>query len=670
MEHMHHLMGEDWQEDAWEIWDRARHMREKSRRQLMDLASEQVKAGQIELLEDQPGLALQELVSFGNFYVRHYYAQLHFSAQAKRGISLTGCGEHLIHLLTRQARMLNTARPDYQMIKRRLDHIMSAAYNRFYAYLYKDLPLCWRALYTEAAILKFWILVMEWAWSQYPEIKREGEKGRQGQEWREREFQLEKKYPHDLQLWKQSEADTEWQRHHLEQHNQQKEMYQRHDEERQAEQRLQAELRPEQQDQKRQQEEDLLNEMIKTLDLALILAGGGGHQDSINRMIALLEEAASPPSNANRDQAIIKPNGSSEQDPSLDNREASPTQPPRKRTKLSLPPPIKPEQTAPLEPAPPVNPSTDAPIITTSNLNTPHPPPSPSPTNWSTHPSFPPSEPFTPPISNPIPRLPSPSFSSFQSHLSTPTPTPLILTSLVPHWPALTTNPWSKPTYLLSRTFSGRRLVPVEIGRSYTDPLWSQSILPFSSFLSQYITTSPSLSFPSPQSKGYLAQHQLFTQLPHLRNDISIPDLCYTSPPRTNSEAKELDEPLLNAWFGPAGTITPLHTDPYHNLFVQVVGRKYIRLYPPSTKMRRMGREGGVDMGNTAEFDVGLLEGWDEPPDDDREKMEEEEKREEFRGLRYVDCILEPGETLYIPVGWWHYVRGLSVSFSVSFWWN
>jgi lysine-specific demethylase 8 len=43
---------------------------------------------------------------------------------------------------------------------------------------------------------------------------------------------------------------------------------------------------------------------------------------------------------------------------------------------------------------------------------------------------------------------------------------------------------------------------------------------------------------------------------------------------------------------------------------------------------------------------------------------------EEFRRVEYLDCVLEEGEVLYIPVGWWHYVRGMSVSFSVSFWWN
>ena len=36
----------------------------------------------------------------------------------------------------------------------------------------------------------------------------------------------------------------------------------------------------------------------------------------------------------------------------------------------------------------------------------------------------------------------------------------------------------------------------------------------------------------------------------------------------------------------------------------------------------------------------------------------------------YLECVLEPGEALYIPVGWWHYVRSCSTGISVSFWWG
>ena len=179
---------------------------------------------------------------------------------------------------------------------------------------------------------------------------------------------------------------------------------------------------------------------------------------------------------------------------------------------------------------------------------------------------------------------------------------------------------------------------------------------------------------------AYLAQHPLFTQLPSLRSDIRIPDLCYTSPPPHPTDAgknqPEVDEPLLNAWFGPPGTITPLHNDPYHNLLVQVVGYKYVRLYSPTdTKhMYARGKEDGVEMNNTSMVDVGAVEGWDQPPEarqlTDEEKEDEKRREASFRKAPYLDCILGPGDTLYIPIGWWHYVRGLSVSFSVSFWWN
>jgi lysine-specific demethylase 8 len=203
--------------------------------------------------------------------------------------------------------------------------------------------------------------------------------------------------------------------------------------------------------------------------------------------------------------------------------------------------------------------------------------------------------------------------------------------------------------------------------------------------------TAGSDARPRQKPTAYLAQHPLLTQLPSLRADIAVPDLCYTSPPRRYlpgshvEEDEDDEEPRLNAWFGPAGTITPLHTDPSHNLLAQVVGRKYVRLYDPQAAtdaMRPRGKDaGGVDMGNTSSWDVGAEEGWDErqsSTDGDAHDGSGDELCEgsstadtqKFSDIPFVDCILEPGDTLYIPLGWWHYVRGLTVSFSVSFWWN
>lgn len=41
-----------------------------------------------------------------------------------------------------------------------------------------------------------------------------------------------------------------------------------------------------------------------------------------------------------------------------------------------------------------------------------------------------------------------------------------------------------------------------------------------------------------------------------------------------------------------------------------------------------------------------------------------------FAGLAYHDCVLGPGDMLYIPPRWWHYVQSTTPSFSVSFWWD
>ncbi|KAI4201911.1 MAG: hypothetical protein LQ350_002958 [Teloschistes chrysophthalmus] len=268
-----------------------------------------------------------------------------------------------------------------------------------------------------------------------------------------------------------------------------------------------------------------------------------------------------------------------------------------------------------------------------------------------------------PAILFPVQSSVAPSMQSFEAHMKTAQP--LCITEAITHWPAMHERPWSSPAYLLDETLGGRRLVPVEIGRSYTDTGWGQSIITFSEFMQKYVMLETAES----SKMGYLAQHDLFSQIPALRNDIAVPDYCYTTPPPpkfpspagSRPPPPQLEEPLLNAWFGPAGTISPLHTDPYHNILCQVVGKKYVRLYSPdeTPKLYSKGVEdAGIDMSNTSEVDV---EASCDTHDADFPL---------FQQAAYVETILKEGECLYIPVGWWHYVRGLSVSFSVSFWWN
>ncbi|PUU74871.1 hypothetical protein B9Z19DRAFT_997553 [Tuber borchii] len=99
---------------------------------------------------------------------------------------------------------------------------------------------------------------------------------------------------------------------------------------------------------------------------------------------------------------------------------------------------------------------------------------------------------------------------------------------------------------------------------------WYLKIILFRGILKTYILSSKAdrSSYP-----GYLAQHSLFSQIPSLRADILTLDYCYTTPPPAPPDLRmhSLEGPIINAWFGPAGTVSPLHTDPYTNILCQVL---------------------------------------------------------------------------------------------------
>lgn len=103
-------------------------------------------------------------------------------------------------------------------------------------------------------------------------------------------------------------------------------------------------------------------------------------------------------------------------------------------------------------------------------------------------------------------------------------------------------------------------------------------------------------------------------------------------------------------WIGPAGTITPMHHDLTNNLLVQVAGRKIIKLIPAAqvdVMYNHLHVFSAVsDIENPA-FDINRF------PD--------------FARARVLDVTLVPGDALFIPIGWWHQVRSLDFSVTLTF---
>lgn len=105
-------------------------------------------------------------------------------------------------------------------------------------------------------------------------------------------------------------------------------------------------------------------------------------------------------------------------------------------------------------------------------------------------------------------------------------------------------------------------------------------------------------------------------------------------------------------WLGPARTVTPLHCDYDDNIFAQIWGRKRIVLAPPhhdaflytrAANPVLFGSAFDPDAPNYAAFPLA-------------------------RQAALVDCIVGPGEMLYVPSGWFHHVRALEFSLSANRW--
>ena len=231
-----------------------------------------------------------------------------------------------------------------------------------------------------------------------------------------------------------------------------------------------------------------------------------------------------------------------------------------------------------------------------------------------------------------IERIPSLSGDAFRrDYLNTRTP--VVITQMMDGWPAMTQ--WNQ-AYLTE--ICGEQSVEV-MGNRDSDPLFELHCE--SHRASMRFADFAALAFSSTVSNNvYLVANNKFMATPggvRLTQDIRrLPFLTETPNPSQ-----------MFFWFGPAGTITPLHYDVLDLVLTQVRGSKHCRLYSPDQKQWLYNT-----IGVFSDVDV-------EQPDLVKYPLFENAQVDEFDLLA--------GEMLFLPQGHWHQVRSLTPSISVSF---
>jgi hypothetical protein len=211
---------------------------------------------------------------------------------------------------------------------------------------------------------------------------------------------------------------------------------------------------------------------------------------------------------------------------------------------------------------------------------------------------------------------------------------PVVIESAIDHWPAL--KRWNS-TELQSRF--GARTVEVQAGRTKDADYERNStrlkqMMPFGDYIQM-------IDRAGDTNEWYMTANNSginINALKELWDDIEIPTE-YLS----NADPNERGF----FWFGPAGTITPLHHDLTNNFMAQVRGSKLVRLIAPYELPRMYN-----DRHCYSQVDLTA-------PDLVKFPL--------FKDVTVVDVTINPGDLLFLPVGWWHYVRALQVSITMTF---
>lgn len=211
---------------------------------------------------------------------------------------------------------------------------------------------------------------------------------------------------------------------------------------------------------------------------------------------------------------------------------------------------------------------------------------------------------------------------------------PVVLTDLTRDWPAMKN--WS---FLEFKRRFGSLTVQVQSGRESDDnfeinKLKHRRETNFATFVDRILTSGTT-------NDEYLTANNELLRRPEfggLLDEVgTLPDFC--------DRAAFKNSAYL--WVGPAGTRTPLHHDTVMLLHTQIVGRKRWRFVSP---LSGPSLYNDVDVFSPVDFESLDLQ--------------------RFPGaarVKVLDVVVEPGETVFLPLAWWHQVSSLDKCISLSF---
>jgi len=127
-----------------------------------------------------------------------------------------------------------------------------------------------------------------------------------------------------------------------------------------------------------------------------------------------------------------------------------------------------------------------------------------------------------------------------------------------------------------------------------------------------------------------------------------------SSSPSSSTVSKRLLDPRgPSLWMGSTGSVTQAHYDVADNIIVQLWGTKRIRIYSPTVAPQMHVFPDAHAKARKSQVY------WEQEGDNDKGNPVNLKRFPLFQQLSppILDCILEPGDALYIPAFWFHHVE-------------